>query len=83
MQIDKEQLYLLSEVPQGIAITRSNEQIVSSPLTQKLIIADKEKLVDYIIAYLTEREEGKPLGEAHDLALAYAKIRKIRDKGVH
>lgn len=81
MKIDIEQLYLVSEVPQGIAITRADEEVKPSPLTQKLVMVDKEKLVDYLIAYLTEREKGLPLKEAHELAMDYVKITKVRDIG--
>lgn len=81
MKIDIEQLYLLSEVPQGLAITRAGEEIKPSPLTQKLVMVDKEKLVDYLIAYLTERERGMTLKEAHELAMDYVKITKIKDNG--
>lgn len=81
MKIDKDQNYLLSEVPQGIAITSAHQQLVPSPLTQKLVIADKHKLVDYLIAYLDNREKGLDLKEAHEEAMSYAKITKVRDTG--
>lgn len=81
MIIDKEQIYLLSEIPQGMAITRASEQIAPSPLTQKLVICNKDRLVDYLIAYLDQREKGLPLDAAHNIAMEYAKITKVRDNG--
>lgn len=81
MKIDKEQNYLLSEIPQGLAITRVGDEVKPSPHVQKLIIADKDKLVDYLIAYLDAREKGMDLKAAHELAMDYAKITKVRDTG--
>lgn len=78
--IAKEQTYLLSEVPEGLVIVRPGD-ILKHPGQQKLVMCDKDHLVDYLIAYLSEREAGKPLKEAHEEAMRYAKITKVRDKG--
>lgn len=80
MIIGTEQTYLLIEVPEGLVVIRPGDEM-KHPGQQKLVLADKERLVDYLIAYLSEREAGKSLGAAHDEALKYAKMGKIRDNG--
>lgn len=80
MIIGKEQTYLLIEVPEGLVIIRPSDEM-KHPGQQKLVLADKDRLADYLIAYLYEREAGKPLAVAHETALSYAKIGKISDNG--
>lgn len=76
MKIAKGQAYKIIETPDHISIVKAADGI-RGPMVWPLIIADREKLVDYLTAYLHQREEGKSLKDAHNGAMAYVGITKV------
>ena len=62
-------------VPAG---ARAIFRAVTTLLPQaRLILADKAKICDYLMAYLTNREYGKTLKEAHHNAMEYIGITQV------
>jgi len=77
MNIKPEQTYKLVETEGHLSIIPPDMN-VADPTAQPLIVADKEKLCDYLMAYLSNRELMKPLKEAHHAAMDYVGITLVR-----
>lgn len=73
MKITPDQSYKLVETNGHLSIIPPDMN-VADPSAQPLVVADKEKLVDYLMAYLSNRELGKSLKDAHNDAMAYVGI---------
>ena len=76
MKITKDQGYKLVEADGHLSIIPSDFNL--SGENQPLVIADKEKLCDYLMAYLVNREQGKSLKEAHHYAMQYVGITVVK-----
>lgn len=77
MKIAPDQAYKLVETDGHISIIPRDMNIADTS-TQPLIIADKEKLCDYLLVYLTLREQGKSLKHAHNGAMEYVGITVVK-----
>lgn len=75
--------YKLIELPNGLVIVEvGNNQIEKLfPGAQPLMIGDAGPLLTYMDRYFFERQNGKTLAEAHDLAMKTAGITKVIPKG--
>ena len=76
MKITRDQGYKLVEADGHLSILPSDTNLAGAH--QPLIIADKVKLCDYLMAYLDNREQGKPLKEAHHYAMQYVGITVVK-----
>lgn len=76
MIIKPNQTYKLVEADGHLSVISADANL-SQPHVP-LILADKEKLCDYLMAYLSLRERGKSLKEAHNAAMEYVGITVVQ-----
>lgn len=74
MNITKGQSYKLIELTGGFVIAAPGQPLPPTPGAHTLVQADARDLVEYLWRYLSAREQGMNLKEAHDAALADAVI---------
>ena len=77
MKITEGMSYMLTEIGSGFVIHPQSVNLKGDPSAEALVLADRENLIEYLNHYLMAREAGKPLKEAHDLALQAARIPKV------
>lgn len=75
MNFSKGKSYKLVELKGALVITDSDKNVTDG---NPLIIADAGTLLTYLDRYFFERELGKELRVAHDLAMKTAGITKVR-----
>ena len=77
MKIKNGQIYKIVETDDYLCITQTKDNVAGNDV-QPLIIADREKLCGYLMAYLTNREHGKPSKLAHNEAMEYVGITLVK-----
>lgn len=76
MKILPEQLYKIVETDDYLCIVQVQDNVAGEDV-KPLVIADKEKLCDYLMAYLSNRElVGKSMKDAHEAALTFIGARR-------
>lgn len=77
MIFEKGATFKVLEMSDCLVITSSAKNVVNA---DPLVIADMPALVEYLDRYISERQAGATLKQAHDVAVksAHAKIVKIQ-----
>lgn len=75
MNITQGQGYKLVEADGHLSIIPTDFNLAEAH--QPLVIADKAKLCDYLMAYLDNREQGKSLKEAHHYAMQFIGVQIV------
>jgi hypothetical protein len=75
MKIGPGQYYQIIEFDKGIVLTDIGQRMKGAT---PLAVVDVEALSNYLPSYLSARESGKPVKEAHELALEVARLPKVR-----
>lgn len=80
MKFAKDKNYKLIEFGDGLIITEVQHNL-SDKNAKPLIVADAGRLLTYLDRFFYEREDGKSLKDAHDLAMNTAQITAIQVPG--